>query len=153
MRLEFLGMSILQRLFVAAVIATFIGAVARPAAVAADDDLPDNPAAAQKTDKASDAAAELKKIVERLKGPDREALEQRIKTGKVPDDARNQRIIPLLEMSYLGSTYYGSATNPRYFAVKLTLVNLTGEPVVLNRDETKLVSDGQTYPVKEAPEH
>jgi len=146
-------MSILQRLFVAAVIATFIGAVARPAAVAADDDLPDNPAAAQKTDKASDAAAELKKIVERLKGPDREALEQRIKTGKVPDDARNQRIIPLLEMSYLGSTYYGSATNPRYFAVKLTLVNLTGEPVVLKRDETKLVSDGQTYPVKEAPEH
>ncbi len=111
-----------------------------------------NGSGAQKGDASPSASAELKMIAERLKGADREALEQRIKTGKVADDTRNHRIIALLEMPYLGSAYYGSPTNQRFFAAKLTLVNLTREPVVLKRDETRLVSDGQSFPVKEAPE-
>ena len=147
-------MTTLRQFIATALLAALFGTVARPAPVFAKDDSPDKsaPAAAKQAAAAPDVAGDLKKILDRLKGRDRELVELRIKTGQIPDDKRDQKIVSLLEMPYLGSIYYGSPTNQRFFAVKLTLVNLTDQPVDLKRDEIRLVSDGQSYPVKEAPE-
>ncbi|HLJ10014.1 MAG TPA: hypothetical protein VKU82_02435 [Planctomycetaceae bacterium] len=101
---------------------------------------------------AAESPADLKQILERLNRLERELVELRIKSGKVPADKRDQRVITLLDSLYLGSAYYGSPTNLRFFAAKLTLVNLTEQPITLKRDEIRLVSDGQTYSVKSAPQ-
>ena len=140
-----------RRLIAAATLATCIGTVSRPAPVFANDDLPDKsaPAGAKEAD---DTAGTLQPILDRLKGRDRELVESRLTTGKIPDDKSDRRIISLLELPYLGSAYYGSPTNQRFFAAKLTLVNLTDQPVVLKRDEVRLLADGQNYLVKEASE-
>src|SRR5262249_21075389 len=83
---------------------------------------------------------------------ERELVELRIKSGKIPEDKKDQRVITLLDTPYLGSAYYGSPTSLRFFAAKLTIVNLTDQPAVLKRDDIHLSSDGQVYPVKQAPE-
>ena len=149
-----LPMRCIRQFLATAALAAFIGNTADPATVFAADDLPKEsvPAKADKAEASPDAAADLKPIFERLKGNDRELLESRIKSGKIPDAKNDQKIVWLLELPYLGSAYYGSPTNQRFFAVKLTLVNLTGEPVVVKREEVRLVSDGQEYGAKDAPE-
>ena len=50
-----------------------------------------------------------------------ELLELRIRSGKVPADKSEQRILSLVETPYLGSVHYGSSTNQRFLAVKLLL--------------------------------
>ena len=101
---------------------------------------------------AGELQPDLKQVLERLNRLERELVELRIKSGKVPEDRKDQRVIPLLDTPYLGSVYYGSPTNLRFFAAKLTMVNLTDQPVALKRDDIRLFSDGQSYPVKEAPQ-
>ncbi len=111
------------------------------------------PARANPSDTSSkDSQPDLTQVLERLNRLERELLELRIKSGKVPQDKKDQRVITLMDTPYLGSVFFGSPTNQRFFAARLTLVNLTEQPVVLKRDEIKLVSDGQTYPVKEPPQ-
>jgi tetratricopeptide (TPR) repeat protein len=140
-----------RRSLAKAALAICVVSVGRPAAGFVGDDLPDKstPAAANE---ANDASGKLKPILERLNGRDRELVELRIAIGRIPDEHRDQRIISLLELPYLGSAHYGSPTNQRFFAVRLTIVNLTGEPVVLTREQVRLISDGQNYPAREASE-
>ncbi|MGE5190941.1 MAG: HEAT repeat domain-containing protein, partial [Deltaproteobacteria bacterium] len=149
-----------RRLVLLATVAVFGGFVCGLARGFADEE---KPAAAAKQETAPQSAAtdpaagkdpqlDLKQILERLNKVERELVELRIKSGQVPFDKKDQRIITLLDTCYLGSVFYGSPTNLRFFAVKLTVVNLTDEPVVLKRDDIRLTSDGQTYPVKEAPQ-
>lgn len=147
-------MVIVRRLIAMALFALSIVIAAGSATVVAADESRDKsaPAPAKEADSAQDATGDLQPILERLKGPDRELVEQRIKTGNIPGNKRDQKVISLLEMPYLGSAYYGSPTNQRFFAVKLSLVNLTDQPIVLKRDEVRLVSDGQIHTVKEAAE-
>src|SRR5260221_9208711 len=145
-------MMTLWRLITTAAIALLIVSFKCPNAVFADDDLPDESGAAKNADAAQEPSGDLKSILERLKGRNRELVELRIKTGKNPEDARDRKIIALLEMPYLGSAFYGSPTNQRFFAVKLTLVNLTDQPLLLKRDEVRLVADGQNYQAREATE-
>src|SRR6516162_415802 len=83
---------------------------------------------------AGELQPDLKQVLERLNRLERELVELRIKSGKVPEDRKDQRVIPLLDTPYLGSVYYGSPTNLRFFAAKLTMVNLTDQPVALKRD-------------------
>src|SRR5262245_20389828 len=120
----------------------------------ADSSAKEEAAQPQATDPASgkEATPDLKQILERLNRVERELLELRIKSGKVPQDKKDQRIITLLDTPYLGSVFYGSPTNLRFFVAKLTVVNLTDQPTVLKRDDIKLASDGQSYAVKEAPQ-
>lgn len=98
-----------------------------------------------------DQGPDLKALLERLNRLEREVVELRIKSGKIPEDKKDQRVITLLDTPYLGSAFFGSPTNLRYLAAKLTLVNLTDKSIVLKRSDVNLASDGQTYPVKEAP--
>jgi hypothetical protein len=111
----------------------------------------EKPAAADQA-AGKDGPADLKQIRERLNKVERELVELRIKSGRVPVDKKDQRIITLLDTCYLGSVFYGSPTNLRFFAAKLTIINLTDERIVLKRDDVHLASDGQTYAVKEAPQ-
>jgi Flp pilus assembly protein TadD len=139
-----------------AVAAFFCGKPGRADDDSADaaDDPADRPAASASADDKEDKDKEpdLKQVLERLNRLERELLELRIKSGKVPQDKKDQRVITLMDTPYLGSVFFGSPTNQRFFAARLTLVNLTEQPVVLKRDDIKLVSDGQTYPVKEPPQ-
>jgi HEAT repeat protein len=136
------------RIVLLAAVAACSGLCWGPRGVFADDQKP----AAVGPASAKDAQPDLKQILERLNQVERELLELRIKSGRVPVDKKDQRIITLLDTCYLGSVFYGSPTNMRFFTAKLTIVNLTDEPVVLKRDDIRLASDGQTYPVKEAPQ-
>ncbi|MSR56750.1 MAG: hypothetical protein EXS05_03645 [Planctomycetaceae bacterium] len=119
---------------------------------AGETDQPVRDGASSATQAQSAADVPLEKILERLGRLEKELLELRIKSGKVPADKDEQRILTLLETPFLGSAYYGSNTNPRFMAVKLMLVNLTDQPVTLNRDDVFLSVDGQDYPIKDAPQ-
>jgi len=110
--------------------------------------------AAESTEAAAAAAsnAELEKILERLERVERELLQLRIKSGKVPEEKANQRVIALIETAQLASIYYGNNTNPRYLALRVMIVNLSGQPVTLKRDEVRLAADGANFTPKDAPQ-
>lgn len=139
------------RLLPAALLVTFGLAVSPIAVHAQEAEKKAEPAAAEGQEKDKDQP-DLQKILERLNKVEKELLDLRIKSGKVPADKKDQRIITLLETPYLGSVYYGSPTNQRFLAVKLMVVNLTDQPQTLKRDDVKLSSDGQVYPIKDAPQ-
>ncbi len=90
----------------------------------------------------------LQQILDRLNRVERELLELRIKSGQVPADKNEQRVLTLIETPYLGGVY-GTPMNQRFFAVKLMLVNLTDQPATLARDDVQLSADGQLFPIKE----
>lgn len=115
----------------------------KPAAAAAA------PADADGVPAGSDAAAAIRKVLERVSALEREVRELRVQTGKVPVDKKDQRVVTLLETPHLGSLYYGSPANVRFFAAKLMLINLTEDPLVLKREDLQLVADGQTFPIKD----
>lgn len=107
----------------------------------------DDPPSSEKS-----AEAQLRQVLERLGKVEKELLDLRIKTGKVPGDKNEQRILALIETPYLGSAYYGAPGNQRFMALKLMLVNLTDQPAVLVRDDVRMSVDGQDLPIKEAPQ-
>jgi HEAT repeat protein len=98
------------------------------------------------------APSELEQLLPRLTGRDRELLERRIKTGKLPEETKDQRVIVLVDFAHLASPYYGSPTNKRFAAIRLASVNLTGRDVVLKRDDMRLTADGQEYSVSDPPQ-
>jgi HEAT repeat protein len=109
---------------------------------------PDKTAKPEKT-----PPADLKPILDRLVPADRQLVERFRETGKVPEEARDQRVVTTLELSVLGSAFAGSPTNPRFLAVKLTAVNLTREPIALKRSEMRLVADGLEYAARDGADH
>ena len=108
--------------------------------------------AAQEAGAEHENSPELKQLVGRLSGADRELVEQLAKSGKLPAERQNRRVIPVVESCYLGSEFYGTSTNPRFFVARLTLINLTDQPVVMKRDSIRLNFEGVAYPVREATE-
>ena len=127
-----------------ALVAALFGYPSAPRLAFADDEKPPSDR--------NEAVPDLKQVLDRLNRLERELVELRIKSGKIPEDKKDQRIITLLDTPYLGSVYYGSPTNLRFFAAKLTVVNLTDQAATLKRDDIHLASDGQSYAVKEAPQ-
>lgn len=93
-------------------------------------------------------AATIQQLLDRLSKVERELEALKRKPGEVPADPKAQRILVMIETPYLGSLYYGSPTNTRFFAAKLLLVNLTPQAQTLNRDDIQLVADGQSFVVK-----
>ncbi len=87
----------------------------------------------------------IQKLVERV-----ETLEVELKklreTGKtvVPIDPAKQRVVAMVESSFLGAPYYRTTGN-RFLAAKLVLVNLTGKPLNISRDAAKLSVDGKPH--------
>jgi tetratricopeptide (TPR) repeat protein len=103
-------------------------------------------------DKPVGPSPELAEVLDRLRQVEREVVELKAKQGAVADAPREQKVFAFVESVHLGSVFVGSPTNPRYFAAKVMLVNLTKEAVVLKRDAVKLSFDGQTYPIKNVPD-
>jgi HEAT repeat protein len=98
-----------------------------------------------------DSAAQtptIQQLLDRLSKVERELEALKRKPGEIPADPKGQRILVMLETPYIGSIYYGSPTNTRFFAAKLLLVNLTPQAQTLNRDDIQLVADGQSFSVK-----
>jgi tetratricopeptide (TPR) repeat protein len=97
----------------------------------------------------------LEKLLERVTKLEKELLELRARTGRIPADKNDQRILALIETPYLGTVYgggRGASTNQRFLALKVMLVNITDQPVTLLRSDVQLSVDGQDFPVKDAPE-
>jgi HEAT repeat protein len=93
-------------------------------------------------------AATIEKLLERLSKVEKELEALQRKPAEVPADPKSQRILAMLETPYLGSIYYGSPTNTRFLAAKLLLVNLTPQAQTLQRDDIRLIADGQSFTVK-----
>ncbi|MFN0051385.1 MAG: HEAT repeat domain-containing protein [Planctomycetales bacterium] len=133
-----------------------------PSGLTANDGLPGTTprAAAAKDEKPSPSAEEtsdgadpiLQTVLERLEKVERELLQLRIKSGAIPADKGDQRVLSLIETPFLGSAYNGGSNQQRFLAVKLLLVNLTDQPVTLKREEVELAVDGQGFPVKDPPQ-
>jgi len=118
-------------------------------ALRADDPQPAKAAPDKTAQSDKLAPADLKQILGRVNQADREEVENCIKNGKIPGDDKRQRVVTTLEASFLGSAFAGSPTNPRFFAAKLIVVNLTSQPIVLKRSEIRLASDGQDYAARD----
>lgn len=61
-----------------------------------------------------------------------------------------RRVIPFLDSTYYGARYY-SRTQPKFFAARLLIVNLSQKPVKLKRDGVQLVADGKTHKIVDVP--
>jgi HEAT repeat protein len=93
-------------------------------------------------------ADELRGYAQKLPRVERELLELRAKTGRIPEDRLSQKLIVLVESPGVGTYYAGDAGNERFFAGRLVLVNLTAAPISIPRDEITLVVDGQRFPLQ-----
>lgn len=93
--------------------------------------------------------ANLESLQERINRLERDILELRTRTGKVPADKQDQRVVLLLETPQLAALNYYSNTQPRMFLTKLAIVNLTNDKVTIKRDDVALSLDGQILPMKE----
>lgn len=89
----------------------------------------------------------MQQVLDRLNKVEKE-LDAIKKSGKVPLDKKDQRLIVGLETPYLGSPYY-SQTNPRVFAARLLFVNLTDQKIALKWDDIKLEVDGTDIQMKD----
>src|SRR5258708_18125233 len=133
---ESLPMLTLKRFALFAAAATCVAFVSGQSRGLADDEKTSPPAKDEAAGKES--APDLTQILERLNRLERELVELRIKSGKIPGNKKDQQIITLVDTPYLGSVYYGSPTNLRFFAAKLTLINLTEQPLVLKPHHFRL---------------
>ncbi|MBI3860879.1 MAG: HEAT repeat domain-containing protein [Planctomycetia bacterium] len=136
---------------IAAALIAFGAGVPRPAAGQVPP--PAKKAApAQTADSANSSAVELKQLVGRLNRADRELVEQHAKSGQLPVEKQDRRVIFVLDSPFLGSEYYGSNTNPRFLVARLTLINLSDQPIESKREDVRLNFEGVAYSVKEATE-
>jgi HEAT repeat protein len=103
-------------------------------------------------DKPAGPSPDLAEVLDRLRQVEKELVELKAKAGAVPEAVREQKVFAFVESVHMGSVFIGSPTNPRYFAAKVMLVNLTREAVLLKRDNVKLTFDGQTFTIKNVPE-
>lgn len=92
---------------------------------------------------------ELQPLLERLNRLEREVLELRTKSGKIPGEKVDQRVVILVDSPYLGALPYNSSSNPRMVAAKLMFINLTPDKVQFKRENLQLSCDGQLFPWKE----
>jgi HEAT repeat protein len=93
-------------------------------------------------------ADELRSLAQRLQRVERELLELRAKTGRIPEDPQSQKLVVLMESPAIGTYYAGDAGNERFFAGRLVLVNLTAAPISIPREQITLIVDGQRFPLK-----
>src|SRR5262245_56323061 len=107
-------MPVSRRFVLAATALAFVGYVWGQPRSIADDEKPSTAEerAAAPSAPIDDAAQkesqpDLKQILERLNRLERELLELRIKSGKIPEDKKDQRIISLVDTPYLGSVFFG----------------------------------------------
>ena len=112
-----------------------------PAAPAAD------PAATPA--KPEEPVEDLATLARRLKQVERELLELRAKTGKIPDDPASRKLLVLAETPVLGAYYAGGAVaSQRFFVTRAVLINLTADQIEIPRGEISLSVDGQSQPLQ-----
>ncbi len=90
----------------------------------------------------------LQNLAERLEQVEAELARLRDARG-LPPQAGEAQVVALVEAPYLGSTYHGSPQGVRFFAARLILVNLTSEPIVVDRDHIRLFADGTEHSLGE----
>ena len=101
--------------------------------------------AAPKSQSPAGERALIQKLLQRV-----EILEVELKklreTGKtvVPTDPSKQRVVAMVESSFLGAPYYRTTGN-RFLAAKIVLVNLTNKSLTISRETAKLTADSKTH--------
>lgn len=117
--------------------------------VAADEPAATPPTAETATDtepaKTDVPMDDLATLARRLKQVERELVELRAKTGRIPDDPASRKLIVLAETPTVGTYYAGGAVeNQRFFVTRAVVINLTADPVEIPREQIVLSADGQT---------
>jgi HEAT repeat protein len=97
-------------------------------------------------------APALQQVLDRLGRVEKELLELRLSSGKVPADKNAQRLLAVTEVPYLGTVHTGGQNSRRFLALKLMLVNLTDQSISLKREDFQLAVDAQDYPIKDPPQ-
>jgi len=93
----------------------------------------------------------LKNLADRLAHVEDELARLKKNRGGQPEQAGEGQLVTLVESPYLGSTYQGASHGVRFFAARLVLVNLTSDPMTVDRDHIRLVADGTEHPLAEVP--
>lgn len=94
---------------------------------------------------------DIKRLEDRINRLELELSRQRARDPQVPRDPQAQKVILMLETPHLGHVYTGSPNGSRFFAGKLLAVNLTAQPIVIKRDDVKVIIDGQAQSPKDVP--
>lgn len=118
--------------FSAALLGVLVSAAFLPASVAAQDE------------------TDLKNVLERLEKVERELKELK-QTGKVSLKPEDHRLVTVLSEPNLGVYYPNQPTEVRWFAVRVTLINLTGKEVTVSPDDYTLTADGNQLKLTELP--
>jgi HEAT repeat protein len=93
---------------------------------------------------------DLKNVLERLEKVEKE-LQELKQTGKVSLKPEDHRLVTVLSEPNLGVYYAGQPTEVRWFAVRVTLINLTGKEVTVSPDDYTLSADGNQLKLTELP--
>lgn len=118
--------------------------------------LPGAAAWAQEPDKSTDdrpalPEAALKAVQERLERIEREILRLQGRTAGIPADAKDRGVFTLLETPFLGTAITGAREGTRFLAARLMFVNLTDQPITVERGDIVLSSNGVDYPLDDVP--
>lgn len=143
------GPSLCRRIFPCIAILVAIAVVAATPAsgqVATGKDAPAKVAIGGNSNGDDAQSPTIKQLRKRIANLDKKIAElkaQRDKDQKVPP------ILPLLESMYYGPRYY-SSSGPRYFVGKLVVVNLSGKPLTLKREDITLRAKSKTFRIPSA---
>lgn len=93
-----------------------------------------------------------KRVLPHFREADRPLVAARAETGKIPEAADQRKLLVGLETVSLPVVYGGPNQNQRFLALRVTLINLTGEVLKIARKDVELLVDGQAQPPQEAPQ-
>ena len=119
----------------------------------ATDPQPEIPAADSATEAPADplSPAAQQKWLDQLQRFDPALAQQKLTAGQVPQDPQQQRVQFFIETPHLGQVYVSGPSARPYFAAKLTVLNLTPDPVVIKREQVTFTINGQKLELKEVP--
>jgi HEAT repeat protein len=118
--------------FSAALFGVFVTSVLAPASVSAQDE------------------SDIKNVLKRLEKVEKE-LQELKRTGKVSLKPEDHKLVTVLSEPNLGVYYAGQPTEVRWFAVRVTLINLTGKEITVSPEDYTLTADGNQLKLTELP--
>lgn len=93
----------------------------------------------------------IEQLLQRLNKVESELAQLKSEKHVVPADPKDQKVVALLETPYFGQFNYGGDGESRYFAARVIYINLTPNPVTIQREDISLVVDhDKSFPIKPA---
>mgnify|MGYP002630103853 CR=1 FL=1 len=95
-------------------------------------------------------SSDIKDVLERLEKVEKE-LQELKQSGKVSLKPEDHKLVTVLSEPNLGVYYPTQPTEVRWFAVRVTLINLTGKEITVSPDDYTLTADGNQLKITELP--